>query len=362
MALAHELLRVAHREVLLGGGDLALGQLHLVRGRRLLRLRHHARLEARLEPRALGVRLDLGEPRLGQRGRVLVAHARRGVAAALGVVRGLERLLRVHLLAVGDQLLGEELLRVARAHARRVVALDALLLLVQLLLREAAHRELGEVELVDAHVVVLLALRGGPHVHDAARHRGRLRLGLARLLARHLARRRVRVEAQSRGEVARRHVGGGGRPRSSHLHAPGHSGIHVVVTAHVERHHCGVTVGWSATQVRPGGTEMVTPVRVWKSSDCESTATLVKKASLTDMPDELAAAEAMDMVGSTGAETSAVALRSIAAISLAFTVTMVPLTAPSAVEPEEAAGAGAASGTASLAAAASPAASLVVGV
>ena len=128
------------------------------------------------------------------------------------------------------------------------------------------------------------------------------------------------------------------------MHAPGHSGIHVVVTAHVERHHCGVTVGWSATQVRPGGTEMVTPVRVWKSSDCESTATLVKKASLTDMPDELAAAEAVDMVGSTGAETSAVALRSIAAISLALTVTMVPLTAPSAVEPEEAAGAGAASG------------------
>lgn len=69
--------------------------------------------------------------------------------------------------------------------------------------------------------------------------------------------------------------GGGGRPLSSHLHLPGHSGIHVVVTAHVLRHQAGVTVAWSATQVRPGGTEMVTPVRVWKSSDCESTATLV---------------------------------------------------------------------------------------
>lgn len=41
----------------------------------------------------------------------------------------------------------------------------------------------------------------------------------------------------------------------------------------------------------------------------------------------------VDMVGSTGAETSVVALRSMAAISLALTVTMVPLTAPSAVEP-----------------------------
>ena len=58
--------------------------------------------------------------------------------------------------------------------------------------------------------------------------------------------------------------GGGGRPLSSHLHLPGHSGIHVVVTAHVERHQAGVTVAWRATQVRPGGTEMMTPVRVWK--------------------------------------------------------------------------------------------------
>jgi len=55
----------------------------------------------------------------------------------------------------------------------------------------------------------------------------------------------------------------------------------------------------------------------------------------------------LGMVGSTGAETRVVALRSMAAISLALTVTMVPLTAPSAVEPSLAAAAEPASSPAS---------------
>ena len=116
---------------------------------------------------------------------------------------------------------------------------------------------------------------------------------------------------------------GGGRPLSSHLHLPGHSGIQVVVTAHVERHHAGVTVGCSATQVRPGGTEMVTPVREWKSSDCESTATC----------DEFSRPVPLTSIGKArfGASMSAVALRSIADISDALTVISVPLTEPSAV-------------------------------